>query len=53
MVYAIGRAATFWVYAGLGVVAFAYFAVKVPETKSRSLEEIEQEIVGTHEPVAA
>jgi sugar porter (SP) family MFS transporter len=53
MVDAIGRAATFWVYAGLGVVAFAYFAVKVPETKSRSLEEIEQEIVGTHEPVAA
>jgi sugar porter (SP) family MFS transporter len=53
MVDAIGRAATFWVYAGLGVVAFAYFAVKVPETKSRSLEEIEQEIAGTREAVAA
>jgi hypothetical protein len=46
MVDAIGRDATFWVYGGLGILAFAYFWVKVPETKNRSLEEIEREVGG-------
>jgi sugar porter (SP) family MFS transporter len=41
---AITRQGTFWVYAGFGVIALAYFAFRVPETKDRSLEEIEQEL---------
>jgi sugar porter (SP) family MFS transporter len=41
-----GRPATFWIYAGLGVLAVAFFAVRVPETKDRSLEQIERDIAG-------
>jgi len=40
----IGRAGTFWIYAGLGVIAIVVFAAVVPETKDRSLEEIESEL---------
>ena len=40
----ITRQGTFWLYAGFGVVALAYFAARVPETKDRTLEEIEQEL---------
>lgn len=39
-----GKGGTFFVYAGLGVLAFVFFAWKVPETKGRSLEEIETEL---------
>lgn len=47
MVNAIGRDYTFWVYAGMGVIATAYFLVKVPETKGRSLEQIQREVAGS------
>jgi sugar porter (SP) family MFS transporter len=40
----IGKAATFWLYAAVGVVAFVFFLLKVPETKGRTLEEIEQDL---------
>jgi sugar porter (SP) family MFS transporter len=39
-----GKGGTFFVYAGLGVLAFIFFAWKVPETRGRSLEEIETEL---------
>ncbi len=42
----IGRDWTFWIYAFFGVCAVAFFFAKVPETKNRSLEEIESEIRG-------
>jgi sugar porter (SP) family MFS transporter len=42
----IGKAWTFWLYTGLGVCAVIFFALKVPETKNRSLEEIEHDIRG-------
>jgi sugar porter (SP) family MFS transporter len=41
---AITRQGTFWLYAGFGVIALIYFAVRVPETKDRSLEQIESEL---------
>jgi sugar porter (SP) family MFS transporter len=46
MTKTIGRGPTFWVYAGMGVLAIAFFWARVPETKQRSLEEIERDIGG-------
>ncbi len=40
----IGKPGTVWICAGFGIVAIVFFAVRVPETKDRSLEEIEQEL---------
>jgi sugar porter (SP) family MFS transporter len=40
----ITKQGTFWLYACFGIVAFIYFAIRVPETKDRSLEQIEQEL---------
>jgi hypothetical protein len=39
---AIGNAGTFFLFAGLSVVAAAYFHHAVPETKNRSLQDIER-----------
>lgn len=47
----ISRAGTFWVYAVLGVIAMVVFDRKVPETKGRSLEEIEADL-GAEEQAA-
>lgn len=44
LVGSIGEPATFWIYAGFGVIATVYFSVRVPETKDRTLEEIESEL---------
>jgi MFS family permease len=41
---AISREGAFWVYAGFGVAALIYFIAHVPETKDRTLEQIEQEL---------
>jgi sugar porter (SP) family MFS transporter len=42
----ISRAGTFWLYAGFGLAAVAFFAWKLPETKDRSLEDIERQVGG-------
>lgn len=44
LVSGIGKARTFWLYAGFGTVATVFFALRVPETKDRTLEEIESEV---------
>jgi sugar porter (SP) family MFS transporter len=44
LVGAISREGTFWLYGGLGVLSLIFFVVRVPETKGRSLEQIEQEL---------
>jgi sugar porter (SP) family MFS transporter len=43
---AVSKAGTFWLYAFFGVCAVAFMVWKVPETKNRSLEEIEREVRG-------
>ncbi len=42
----ITRQGTFFLYSGLAVLAFAVFALRVPETKGRTLEEIQADVVG-------
>jgi MFS family permease len=46
LISGIGKPGTFWLYAGFGVLAITFFAIRVPETKDRSLEEIERELGG-------
>jgi sugar porter (SP) family MFS transporter len=47
LISSIGIAAVFWIFAGMGIVAIAFCLTEVPETKGRSLEEIEATLVGT------
>jgi sugar porter (SP) family MFS transporter len=45
-VAAIGQGPTFWIYGVIAIGAIAFFWFKVPETKNRTLEEIERDIGG-------
>jgi MFS family permease len=40
----LGGAGTFFLFAGLTIIALAYFQRQVPETKSRSLQDIERDL---------
>jgi sugar porter (SP) family MFS transporter len=41
---AIGSAATFWLYAAICFIGFVFIWRRVPETKERTLEQIEQQL---------
>jgi sugar porter (SP) family MFS transporter len=41
----ISRQGTFFIYTGIGVLAFLFFMWKVPETKGRTLEAVQAELV--------
>jgi sugar porter (SP) family MFS transporter len=41
----LGAAGTFWVYSGICLIGFVFIALKLPETKGKSLEIIEKELV--------
>ncbi|WP_303318308.1 sugar porter family MFS transporter [Flavivirga abyssicola] len=41
---ALGAYGTFWVYSGICVLGFLFILKKLPETKGKTLEEIEKEI---------
>ena len=40
-----GAAGTFWVYAGICIFGFVFILRKLPETKGKTLEAIEKELV--------
>jgi major inositol transporter-like SP family MFS transporter len=48
MVDAVGIASSFFIFAGLGVVALIFIYTMVPETRGRSLEEFEEEMRDAH-----
>ncbi|HEY6533327.1 MAG TPA: sugar porter family MFS transporter [Acidimicrobiales bacterium] len=52
LIDAIGSSATFWMFAAFSVIAYVWIWRKVPETKGKSLEEI-QDVWDHHDPVAA
>jgi MFS family permease len=39
-----GAAGIFWLYAGICVLGFLFILAKLPETKNKSLEQIEREL---------
>lgn len=41
----LGSAGTFWLYAGICVAGFLFVKFKLPETKGKTLEQIEHELV--------
>lgn len=43
----LGSYGTFWIYSLICVVGFAFFATRLPETKGKSLEELEKELIAT------
>jgi sugar porter (SP) family MFS transporter len=50
---AIGKDWTFWLYAGFAACAVTFFFFRVPETKGRSLEEIERAVRSGELPARA
>ncbi len=48
VVSAIGISASFFIFAGLGVLALIFIAKMVPETRGRTLEEFEDEMRAAH-----
>lgn len=42
---ALGASGTFWLYGGICIVGFIFIFFKIPETKNKSLEEIESQFI--------
>ena len=43
---ALGSSGTFWIYSGICIFAYIFLLKRCPETKGKSLEELEKELVG-------
>jgi len=41
----LGSYGTFWIYVAICAMGFVFFACRLPETKGKSLEELEKELV--------
>jgi hydrogenase-4 membrane subunit HyfE len=53
LISAIGEAATFWGYAIIAVGTFVFVYFLMPETKGRSLEQIQRDLLGERTPAHA
>ena len=42
---ALGTYGTFWIYSGICLLGFLFFLYKLPETKGKSLEELENKLI--------
>ena len=42
----LGSAGTFWIYAGICLAGFFFVLLRVPETKGKTLEQLERELTG-------
>ena len=42
---ALGTSGTFWIYSGICLAALLYFVKTLPETKGKSLEQLEKELI--------
>ena len=42
---ALGTSGTFWIYSAICVAALLYFVKALPETKGKSLEQLEKELI--------
>jgi MFS transporter, SP family, arabinose:H+ symporter len=47
---ALGAAGTFWLYAAICGTGFVFILKRVPETRGKSLEQIERELTARHSP---
>jgi len=50
---ALGTPGTFWTYACVCLAGFIFVLTRVPETKGKTLEEIEHELAAKHPPLSA
>ena len=46
----LGPAGTFWIYAGISILGFIFIKTRLTETKGKTLERIERELVGGRKP---
>jgi SP family arabinose:H+ symporter-like MFS transporter len=46
----LGPAGTFWIYAGISILGFIFIRTRLIETKGKTLERIEHELVGSRRP---
>ena len=43
---ALGPSGAFWIYAGICAAGFIFIALRLPETRGKTLEQIERELIG-------
>ncbi len=48
--HGIGTSGTFWLYGGICIAGFVFIFFKLPETKGKSLEEIESQLLRKDQP---
>jgi len=47
----LGSSGTFWTYAGICIAGFLFILTRVPETKGKTLEEIEHDLTHKYRPI--